>query len=191
MFDDPQVQYDQVTPWRFYNYAILHSGGIGHVFDTMRYDSAHFLRQADVDRLIASANSECDFVTQQFSILLCRRSEKGVTKPGWTHQRLLSDQEFEEINDPSKLYDLYPGFSSFHAKPPLKWEATCEIKGNLAYVLQTMLLNRAVPADEGMAHKIEQMFYHPNEEATVKLKNWLPTQSLWTFPKRPEEQTNG
>jgi hypothetical protein len=184
--EEPEVEYTQTGPWRFYNYALLHAGGVDHVFDVLRYDSAHLLRQADVDDLLKSAGDSMEHVTKRFTLLICRRDEKGVTKPGWTYQRLLKDQEIEEIKDPMKLYDYMPGFTGFHAKPALKWQGRCDVTGNLAYVLNTMLLNRAMPENEGDAHKIEQAFYHPEQEITVKLTSYRANKDKWSFPPKPK-----
>lgn len=177
-----QIECVPTGPWRFYNYALLHARGVSQIFNIMRYDNAFMVRQTDVETLIKSA-TEQEHISARFSILLCKISDKGITRPGWTYPMLLSTQELEEVKDPTVLYMLYPNFVDFKPPSPLKFSNTFELTGDLSLVLNTMLSEQAIPNQETDAHVIEQAFFEPDKVITVKLRFYSPTKSPeWAVP---------
>lgn len=172
-------------PWRFFNLAILHMSSIADMFNLMRYDNAFLIRQSDVNNMLRAATENCHHIGR-FSILLCKVSDKGVTRPGWTYQMLTSTQEIEEISDAMALMSLGEGFEEFRPRSPLKFVTSADFTGDLATILNVMLDNRAIPATEGCAHKIEQAFFAPQDPFTVKLRFFSSNASPhWLLAEKP------
>jgi hypothetical protein len=188
----PQIEWIQTGPWRFYNFAILHSK-LPHILDTLRYEPAFIVRKSDLANLIDSANAELDFLSRRFSLLICKADDHGIKKASWWPQRLLSSQEFEYIEDHAKLYGLMSEHQlnkaapDFHANPTLKWRGIVEITGTLKEVLTAMFENRAYPATEGDSHIIERAFNHPNEPMKVKIESRRASNAE-TFVNLPTNQ---
>lgn len=167
---------------KYYNFALLHSRGLSHVFDTMRYDSAFFARKSDVTHILEAVKKYGEAMTHRFSILLAKYDWRGATQPNWTPQRLLSDQEFQEISI-SETYDQNADFHEPRPPKPLKVMTELEITGTLPYILQVMYDNRAYPAHEPCAHAIERAFYSEEQTLTVTLANYQAAQNYWRLPK--------
>lgn len=186
MPEEISIEWHETPAWRFYNYAVLHTVGIDNVFNLMRYDHAFLIRPNDVAMLLASANDKLDFIARRFAVLLCKTDEKGITRPGWSHGMLLSTQEYEEVKDAMKLYDLAPGIGGTNPFQTggMKHRGVAEIEANLAYILKAMLDNRAFPDDEGTASRIEQAFHAPNDKIKVKLAKYALYKEPWFLPKQ-------
>ncbi len=109
-----------ISPYRYRNYAILHTTGLYKVFDIMRYDRVHLVRTKDVEDInITFTQAEYSFALKPFSLLLCRYGTK--RKPGWTHEQLLSNQRLEEITDETNLFAMLPCWTGPTIKPAIKW----------------------------------------------------------------------
>ena len=178
---DQKIEHQVVDAYKHFNYAILHSRGLAHVFDTMRYDSAFFTRTEDLIKIIHDLKSgESPF--NRYSLLLAKYDYKGITQAAWhwTHTRLLSNQEFEVITDPSTLYELNSEFVELKPSKPLAVRTTVEFTGDVPQILQVMFDNKAFPADEASAHRIEQEFGGwCKTPFTVTLANYQETKKFW------------
>lgn len=185
-----QIEHRKVDPYRYFNYAVLHTVGVDVVFNLMRYDTAFLARRSDYEMLLEASEGDnyADWMMRNMAILLCRYDWSGKTKAHWTPAMLMSNQSLEEVSDPQALYELGADQTELRApsKPTLKWEHTLEVKGSLQYVLQVMYENKATPADEGSAHQIERAFYpyQEKEPITVKLRNFLGVQTEWRLPQQ-------
>lgn len=180
----PTPTHTVVTPYKTYNYSLLHMKGLSHLLDLMRYERAFLCREADLNLLLATMGNEESFILKLFTFLLCKYDWKGVTKPSWTPGRLLSSMEMEEIRDPIKLYELNLGRDPiFSIKTPLKFRADVIVKAPLRMILKIMFLNNAFPSEEGHAHEMERAFYDPDKEIEVSLTNFMSAKEGWRFPK--------
>jgi hypothetical protein len=181
--EQPKTQNYQPTDGRrYYNYVLLHTLGLGHVFDTMRYDDGFLVRRTDLDNLLAAAADYLPWSQRRLSLLLCRPDWKGPTKANWTEGRLLSTQEYERIEDWPKLFSLCPDATinlSFSPKKPLKFIASGEITGTLAQVLEVMFFNQAAPDDEHSTHKMYDALYRPEDTITVNLRSFVSEERTW------------
>jgi hypothetical protein len=161
--------------YKYYNYAILHSRGIRHIFDMMRYDCAFFARCSDIDNLTENTSGN-----KRVSILLAKYDWHGITKPHWTSERLCSDQEYELIKDPMALYELNSNMTSLRPFKELKIRTDVEVTAKLPEILQLMFANNAFPSDEVSARRIESEFsaesHHP---FSVTLSNHQLTEAFW------------
>jgi len=165
--------------YKYYNYAIIHSRGLNHVFDMMRYDSAFFARRADLDNILEKVKTG-KVTLNRFAILLAKYDWHGITKPNWTPARLCGDQEYEQIHDPAALYELNSEMTSLRPTKTLKIGTNLELTAPLEDILKVMFDNHAFPADEGSAHKIEREFYvEDHQPITVTLGNYQQTESFW------------
>lgn len=186
-FEEPQIEYTKAAVgYKFYNYAILHSLGVAHVFNVMRYNRAFFARASDVQLFHEIAKSPLDHLGR-LAILLCKYDWRGKTKPNWSHQHLLSDQELQEITDPMELFTLNAEFSEWQARPTLKFEGKCQITGTPEWILDVMHQNRAVPFEESDARILEDGFTCVGESPKtirVMLVNFMPVQGKWAFPSQ-------
>lgn len=188
MIDFQKLTSAQINPYKYYNFAILHTRGLDHVLDIMRYDVAFFARKSDVENILAAAKKgETETFQRRFSILLCKYDWKGITKPNWTHERLVKGQELEEITDPLVLIDLGADCTSLRPTKGLSLRVELETTGNLPYLLETMHLNHGVPATERAAGEIERLLWGYKEEnvITTQLVNYQSgkTPSDWKLPK--------
>lgn len=174
--------YSKVLPWKYFNYALLHSRGLMHVFDTMRYDKAFFARRSDVEAIQQIIGDDSAHVLRPFTILLGCFDERGKTRPGWTHERLLSDQELKEIDSLAELYELNADHTAFKPTAAVNYESRLEITALLRQVLDIMYANKAFPDTEGDAHRIEQAFYSPTEELKVSLRTFTIGKMKWVLP---------
>lgn len=186
---DLDIEWLPTTPWRYYNYAILHNKGVTQLFDTMRYDNAFLVREDDLNTLIDLAKDDGHYrhITSHVSILLCRHADKGVKNPGWNPQRLLLTQKYEYVNDAQKLMDIAPNVITslgFQPKPTNKMIGIFTVKGDLPYVLRVMFHNKCMPASEGMAREIEQAFYKPDDEFEARLVRFAPKPVEIIMPKK-------
>lgn len=180
--DVPEARWSPSGPWPCYNYAFLHAKGVNHLFDTMRYDNAFLARPADLALLESLAGEGMEFAVAPLAVLLCRPAESG--KPGWTHQRLLRNQRFEEVLDSRRLTHELSNVGPagyFKAKPVLRWRGVVEVTSVLRGVLRIMFTNRAVPADEGSARRIEDAYYRIAEPVTVSLATYRAARAPWDF----------
>lgn len=169
----------QSEPYRYFNFAVLHTRGLNHVFDTMRYDSAFLARYADLDRLLKAADKYDDYILQPFAILLCKYDFRGKTKANWTPARLLSDQKYEEAADPLLLLQLNSDLHDYRPVRVLKIRSELKLKATLATILKVMYDNRAVPASETDANTMERALYLPNDEIEVTLANYQDEEKFW------------
>jgi hypothetical protein len=174
-------------PYRYFNYALLHTVGMDNVFNVLRYNVAFLVRRSDYEYLLKAAEGEnySDYMLRRASLLLCRYDWAGKTKAHWAHDHLLSTQEIEEITDPYALYELEADQTELRTpKPALKWEHILTVKGTLQYVLQVMYDNRAMPYEETDANKIERAFqpYVECGEIEVRLRNFLGVETEWKLP---------
>jgi hypothetical protein len=178
-------KFETVDGYRYYNFALFHTKGYGHVFDMLRYDRAFLCRKADVDDMKEAAT---DYTrrgaNKPRSILICRYDWRGKTRPSFTSARLLKNQEYEMIDDVSALYELNSDFLEPRPSKPLKIQAELEVTGQLPWVLDVMYLNRAVPSTETDARRMEGAFskVFGEQEITVKLVNFNSVESDWTMP---------
>jgi len=163
-----------------YNYAVLHSRGLNHVFDMMRYDSAFFARRSDLTNILEKLKKYGDVLTSRFSILLCKYDWHGVTKPNWTPARLCGDQEYEFVSDISALYELNSELTILRPTKKLKIRSELEYTGTVSQILQVMFDNHAFPENEGVAHQIEREFYVEDQKPiTVTLANYQVAETAW------------
>jgi hypothetical protein len=177
----PIVEYRPTDPWKFYNYAMYHSLGVSDMFDFMRYENAFMVRASDLKNLL-SERDPVKVGLRRFSILFCKVSDKGITRPGWTYNRLSTNQELEEVSDPSALFTLYPDFDGkFKPVSPSKMICTAEVTGNLEYILGVMFTNKAIPENEPHADAIAAAFHEPDKEFTVKLRSFSYYEVPWIF----------
>jgi hypothetical protein len=156
-----------------------------HVFDTMRYERAFLLRPSDVEKLLNFATSPQPRLNTNSKLMLCRYSF--TQKHDWTHGRLMAGQQLEELSQ-SKLVDdwvITGNYSLPESKKLLKIRADAEFTGNFPFILEMMLLNRAVPCSETDAHAIERLFFtgEVGEEISVSLTNFLSQEAEWKLPK--------
>lgn len=179
MFDESKMEYcDLGDSYRYYNYAKLHTNTLNHVFDTMRYDRAFFVRWKDVEKVISQNPID---IFDRYIFLLAKYDWKGATRPGWTPGRLLSSQEYEFVHDPSELYLLNADFNEFHARPTLKISTICEVEGNLSQICKTMFANRAMPSTEVDARALENCLHEPDRKITLKLLNFQAKKLPWNL----------
>jgi hypothetical protein len=181
----PEIQHQQVDGYTHYNYAVLHGTGVAHIFDFLRYNHCFLARRSDLEMLLEVTRDEeyGKWVTRQYAILLCRYDWTGKTKANWAYDILMSDQKLDECSDLQTLFELGSDMETLRAKPKLKWKHTLEVTGPLAWVLGVMYENKAIPATEADANRIEQAFYAP-DEVTVFLANFLAVQAQWTLPPK-------
>lgn len=178
-------KFEKVDGYRYYNFALFHTKGYGHVFDMLRYDRAFLCRKGDVEDM---KEATTDYVrkgaNKPRSILICRYDWRGKTRPNFTPARLLSNQEYEMIGDIDSLYELNSDVVELRPSKPLKIQAELEVTGQLPWVLDMMYLNRALPSTETDARRIEGAFSHDfgDQEITVKLINFNLTESDWRMP---------
>lgn len=186
MPDTPEIVLTPIDGYKTLNYALLHSQGLGHVFDTMRYERAYLVRKTDLARLVeVSKGDGLAHVAGRYSLLLAKYDWKGPTKAGWTDARLQNGMEFQRIDDMMRLMELGLESPDFTIKHKPKFRADVQITGTVAYVLTTMMLNKAFPCDEADSHYLYQGFYNPGGEVTVKLTNFLPSdKTVWHFPPK-------
>jgi len=167
----------QVVPWTRYHYAELRGRGIAQLFDTLRYENAFLCRQADAGRLIhLMGDSDLRAIVEPITILICKYGER---RPNWTINRLLSDQYLKEL-DIHELYEFGAEFTATRPTSRLKFCNEVEITGTIDTIITTMLNNRAMPASEGDAHRIEQAPYQPEQPITVRLRNFASAAG-WVF----------
>jgi hypothetical protein len=179
------TQHDQVEGYTHYNFAILHGTGISHIFNFMRYNVACLARRSDFDMLAEVVKGDySEWLNRRYAVLLCRYDWTGRTKAHWERGMLLSDQELEECSDVAQLFELGSDITVLRAPSKLKWKHTVKLKGPLAWVLQVMYENKAVPSQEADANRLEHAFYTPNEEVEVNLTNYLAVKTLWTLPAK-------
>ena len=182
------IERRKVEPYRYFNFALLHTTGVGEIFNFMRYNCAFLARQHDFQMLLEASDAEhySDWMTRQLAILLCRYDWAGKTKAHWEYGMLLSRQRFEEVTDVSTLYELSADHTELRApsKPTLKFEHILTTEGTLQYVLEVMYRNRAFPHSEKDARVIEQAFYPHSKEEPVKveLRNYLGVEAEWQLP---------
>jgi hypothetical protein len=176
---EQNLTHQKHDPYRYFNFALLHTRGLDHVFDMMRYDSAFLARYADFDRLLKAADNYGDYVLQPFSILLCKYDFRGKTKANWTPARLLSDQKYEEVPDPLVLMQLNSDVYDYQPHKPLKYRSELVLKGTLAMILKVMYDNKAIPANEKDANAMERTLYMPAEEIEVTLANYQDEERFW------------
>jgi len=178
-----QIEHTPVDGYTHYNFAILYGTGAVYIFNYMRYNCCFLARRSDYEMLLEVANGDHgNWINRRYAVLLCRYDWTGKTKAHWEYGMLTSDQELEEHSDISELYELNSDITTLRVKPKLKWQHELEVTGKLPWVLQVMYENRAVPASELDATKIERAFYEPQEELTVKLRNYLAVQAEWRLP---------
>ena len=188
MFDDQKLEVQKMGDgYGFFNYAVLHSTGLDHVFNFMRYNRAFLVRRADFERMLEAIPEYVPkWAIRKWSVLICRYDWKGKTKANWEEGMLLSDQELEQVTDPMTLVELSSDMIELRSPKKLKWHHVLEITGPLQWVLQVMYENHATPHEEADAHKIERAFHAPDEEFTVKLANYLSAVGhKWVMPPKP------
>ena len=179
------VEHLQIDGYTHYNFAILHGTGVVHAFNFMRYNHAFLARHSDLDLLLEVANGEHgNWINRRYAILLCRYDWIGKTKAHWERGMLESDQELEEHSDIPELYELNSDITILRVKSKLKWQHELEVTGSLSWVLQVLYENRAIPASELDANKLECAFYdrHVLPELTVTLRNYLAVKAEWKLP---------
>lgn len=163
-----------------YNYAILHSRGLMHVLDTMRYDSAFFARRSDLANILEKLKNYGQVLTSRFSILLCKYDWHGVTKPSWTPARLCADQEYEYGSVADRLYELNSDMTILRPTKKLKVRSELEYTGTVSQILQVMFDNHAFPESEIVANQIEREFYSEDQKPiTVTLVNYQAAETAW------------
>lgn len=185
MNDLNQPVFQKIDGYSYYNFAILHTKGYEHVFDMLRYDRAFLARKSDVEDMKEAAKNYCGkHALRPKSILICRYDWKGKTKPNFTPARLLSNQEYEFVDDPVTLHELNADFVAARPVVPLKVQSELEVTGQLPFVLDIMYLNKAVPLTESDAHKIEKSFYAVpgQQKITVKLVTFVEREKDWKMP---------
>ena len=177
--------FEKIEGYRYFNYALFHTKGYAHVLDMLRYDRAFLCRQSDVDDMKEAAT---DYIRKGAlkprAILICRYDWRGKTRPNFTPARLLTNQEYELIDDPSDLYELNSDVVEPRPQKPLKIQAELEVTGQFPWVLDVMYLNRALPSTEWDARTMESAFSkaHGDQEITVKLVNFNSVESDWKMP---------
>lgn len=186
MPDTPEIVYSPIDGYKTLNYALLHSTGLSHVFDTLRYERAYLTRKTDLARLVEVAKGDgLAHVAGRYTLLLAKFDWKGPTKASWTDARLMSGMEFQRIDDMMRLMELGLESPDFAPKDKPKFRADVEITGTVEHVLTTMFLNKAFPCDEGDSHRLYQGFYNPGGEVTVKLTKFVPTDKTgWHIPPK-------
>lgn len=174
--------YRKCEPWKYFNYAVLNTRGLAHVFDMMRYDRAFFARRLDVDTILSILSDETAHALKPFSILLCRYDFKGRTMANWTHGRLCGDQKYDPVSELTDLFTLGADHTEMRPGSPLKIQSEYTVEGTLAYVLEVMWNNRAMPSTEKDAHLIEHAFHEPDQPMTVTLWTVMSQERQWLLP---------
>ena len=188
MWTMPQaIERRKVDPYRYFNFALLHTTGVSEVFNFMRYNCAFLARQSDFQMLLEASDAEhySEWMIRQLAVLLCRYDWAGKTKAHWEHSMLLSSQQLEEVSDVPTLYELSSDVTELRTpKPPLKFEHILTVEGTLQYVLEVMYRNKAFPHSERDANLIERSFYPYSKEEPVKveLRNYLGVEAEWELP---------
>lgn len=168
-------------PYSHYNYVQLDCRGIGHLFDTMRYEHAFFARKKDIEEIITAFNATpLSLISRSFSIILCKYTwSSGKKITNWWPQRLLSTMKYNYIDDIevwNVSKDSQEDQSNFHlaqANPKLKWENTQQFIETFPNLLKSMYHNNACPASEGEARQLEQAIYkNPTDTYIVTLRNF-------------------
>lgn len=180
-----QPKFEPVEGYSYYNYALFHTRGYGHVFDMLRYDRAFLCRKSDVNDMKEAATDYVrNGVNKPCAILICRYDWRGKTRPNFTKARLLADQEYELVSDVAALYELNSDIMESRPQRKLKIQSELEVTGQLPWVLDVMYLNRAMPSTENDASRIERAFskQHGDQEITVKLLNFNSSQTDWKMP---------
>lgn len=179
-----QLIHHKLDGFSYYNYALLHTRGYNHVFDMMRYDRAFLTRKSDLDDMLsASENYLVNGALKIRAILLCRYDWRGKTRPNWTHPRLLSNMEYEQIDDPTALYSLNSDFIELKPSRALNIKSEMNISAPLSDVLKVMYKNRAMPSEERDAHLIERAFSKDvtDQNITVTLTNFNSQEKDWNL----------
>lgn len=166
------IEHLPVDGYRYLNYASLYTG-CHHVLDTMRYERAFFVRNNDVQRIL-----QFDF-SSHFVIVLGKYDFNPKTSPSWTTQRLLSEQRLEIITDPYRLIEI--GVEQTVTKR-LKIKHVASVEGMPDWVLQVMLLNKAMPSTEVDASKLESAISE-GTPVSLELANFCHKETSWTLPK--------
>ena len=180
----PTPEYHQIEPYKTYNYALFHMKGLNYFLDILRYERGFLCRENDLNLILSSLGTEGDFILKPFTILLGKYDIRGITKPSWPPNRLISDTKMEEVRDHGTLFSLnIDGEPIFSVKKPLKFRAEGTLKASLRMILKIMFLNKACPADESIASKMERAYYEPDKEIEAVLTNFLPAKEGWRFPK--------
>lgn len=176
-----QETFERVEGYRYFNFALLHSIGYGHVLDTMRYDRAFLTRPDDLKNLLKAAEDYIPEAVKPQTILLCRYDWKGKTRPSWTHDRLLSNMKYEVIDYPAELIELNAGRIEMKSSKLLNVKSDLTMTAQLPDVLKVMYANRAMPSSEKDAHCIETAFHraYGNQEITVSLMNFHSYEKTW------------
>ena len=179
------MQHMTFDGYSYFNYALLHGTGFTHVLDTMRYERAFFARSADVAHIVEAASENyAEWAMRPYTILLGKYDSRGKTKPGWTPQRLLSNQDLEIISDPLQLMQL--SADHFDLKPPkkLKVQHMIELEGKVEWILRVMHQNKAMPLSENDALALERALRHNEPVVKLTLTNFCVYKTLWTFPAK-------
>lgn len=155
----------QVEGYTHFNYALF-SGSIYNLFDHMRYDSAFFVRQADI-AMLKKHIKEKHWEPLPSPILLAKYSYS--KQPMWTHAKLLSDQRLTEVVSVEELYNL--GSDIFEMKLPykLKYRVEITVEGKIEDMITLLYEHSAVPASEADAHRIENAYNSPEENLSVTM----------------------
>lgn len=175
------VSYDKLaTPYTKINFAILHSRGLGHVFDTLRYDSAFFAKKEEVEKVVEASRNYINggFASQEFTMVLGKYDWPRALKHSWTPARLLRCQRYE-----------FPDVQPEHRKVgKLKYKSVATVTGQLPDILKVMFKNNALPASERESGVLDTALWTPGEDITVKLVNYLLTDKhQWDFSDLPAQ----
>lgn len=162
------------------DFAVINTNGLYHVLDTLRYERAFFLRQADIDlfkKAMGGNLGEFASLSSPKSIVLGRYSWPSNK---WTEGRLLCGQFIKEVKDVNELYKLTDKAISKDIKPSLRWRVDVEVRGDLPDIFDLLLKERAMPCGEKDSHILEQAFYAASQSnITVTLTNFCATNVGW------------
>lgn len=181
-----KLQYQPVSPYKHLRCAYLTTNSMTHVFDTMRYERAFLVRVSDVEKLLDFAAKPQPRLGTSCRLMLCRYNF--AQRHDWSHGRLMSGQQLTELSKSMLVEDWVTNGNYTLPESPkkaLKIRADAELTGDFSFILQMMLLNRAVPCSETDAHAIERLFFtgEMGEEISVSLTNFLSKESEWKLPK--------